>query len=404
MHLILKVFIVFLFIFGLSLFSCQRQQNKEENIPDTKTIFHADFNNPKLSPPWQLTEKEDSVLLDERKDFVNGLIQFGSPNTLKSPKFDVAELTYYHLNFTAKTTEKTMWALVFFDGNGKPLLADIYSSIEASSSLQAHSFYFQSKHGAVQAQFWLQPNAENTRIEMANISIKQVDSDKEIIDWADSIYTSIPPIQQIAPPLDRAYFIPKTIKALASGEKIRIVMLGNSIINDTGNSAWEKVLKKSWPNADIEVITSVRGGTGCWYYQHENRVDDFVIRYQPDLLLIGGISHKKDTAAIHNVINQVRKEMNPEILVFTGPVGRGGDPRSNPDFKIPAEAGDYRLNLQKMAEEAKVGYWDMQTEWGNYIQSSGKSYDFYLRDPVHANARGRQVLARLMVSYFSPQE
>ncbi|MEM6380607.1 MAG: hypothetical protein AAF705_20655, partial [Bacteroidota bacterium] len=314
MRLTLKTIFTCLLIFGASLYSCQQHQD-EKTIPNTKAVFHANFDDSNSPQGWQLTNKEDLVLLDEPKDFANGLVRFDSPSVLKSPKFDVSELTYYRLTFTAKATEKMMWSLVFYDEHGEPLLADIYSSFDASSSLKTYSFYFQSKHDAVKAQFGFHPVSESTQVEIANMSIAVVESDQEIIDWADSVYASIPPIEQIIPPLDREGFIPKTLKALESGEKIRIVMLGNSIINDTGNSAWEKVLKKFWPKADIEVITSVRGGTGCWYYQHENRVDDFVIRYQPDLLLIGGISHKNDTAAIHNVINQVRQKIDPEILV-----------------------------------------------------------------------------------------
>jgi len=201
-------------------------------------------------------------------------------------------------------------------------------------------------------------------------------------------------------PIDRERIIPKTMDALRGAGKIRVVMLGNSIINDTGNSGWEVLVEQEYPGSDLEVITSVRGGTGCWYYKDNNQVDTFVLAYDPDLLIIGGISHKNDTSSIRSVIDQVRAKSDTEILLMSGPVGRQGDPRTNADFTIPPSDGDFRLLLSDLARRLDVGYIDMRSDWGGYIQASGESYDYFLRDPVHANARGRQVLARLMAHYF----
>jgi hypothetical protein len=35
---------------------------------------------------------------------------------------------------------------------------------------------------------------------------------------------------------------------------------------------------------------------------------------------------------------------------------------------------------------------------------SNAAYEYYLRDPLHANARGRQVLARMLAAYFEPKD
>ena len=47
------------------------------------------------------------------------------------------------------------------------------------------------------------------------------------------------------------------------------------------------------------------GSTGCWWYKLENRVQDYVIKYKPDLLMIGGISQSDDVESIREVIHQV---------------------------------------------------------------------------------------------------
>lgn len=283
------------------------------------------------------------------------------------------------------------------------LLADHYSSADSRDSLRNETFYFQSKANAVDAQFWLVAR-NNQRVTLSDVKITPADT-AAVHAWADSVYTRIPPLQ-FSPPANRFHLLPKTQQALVDGKKLRIVMLGNSIINDTGNSSWDVLVESQYPGSDLEVITSVRGGTGCQYYQKNNRVDTFVVQYQPDLLIIGGISHGNDTGAIHQVIRQVRAKMQPapEILVMSGPVGGEGDPRSNPDFTLEPQTGDFRSQLREMTANARVAYFDMKSVWGEYISESGQPYDYFLRDLVHANARGRQVLARTLATYFRPEQ
>jgi hypothetical protein len=107
---------------------------------------------------------------------------------------------------------------------------------------------------------------------------------------------------------------------LRRGGKLSIVMPGDSICNDTSNSLYETLICRHYPKAKPRVITSVRGGTGCQYYQDENRVEDYVLRYRPDLLIIAGISHGYDVEAMRSVVRQVKAKSNCEILVLTGAI------------------------------------------------------------------------------------
>lgn len=393
-------YLVALLLFGLA--ACRQESPEEPAARPVQPVLENDFNRPATDQLWVTTTLQKNAPVDTIADFPDGRISLSTPTVLKSPAFDVDELQYYRLDFRASASHKAFWAAVFFDDEGQILLADIYSSFDPTDTLRNHTFYFQSKINAASAEFWLRPTEPKASVQLERVAITPEPNPLPIKAWADSVYATIPALSPVPMPADRAQFIPVTLRALEAGEKVRIVMLGNSIINDTGNSAWEVLTETDYPGADVEVITSVRGGTGCWYYRENNRIDTFVIRYNPDLLIIGGISHREDTAAIHDVIRQVRERTEAEILVFSGPVGRDGDPRANPAFAIPPKAGDFRLQLREMAKDAGVGYFDMQTEWGTYIQSSGKPYDFFLRDPVHANARGRQVLARLTAAYFAP--
>lgn len=403
MHMPYTRLIVGIFCLVLTtLTACTHPAASRKATRGSRAVFSANFADPQGLPAWTASRLQREASIDTIAAYPDGLLMLQGNRVAKSPKFPVKALTYYQMDFELAATHQAMWALVFWDKDGKMLLADMYSSIDPVKDLRQHRFLAQAKADAVVAQFWLQNGDQAAETRMSRISISPMADPRTYTVWADSIYAEMPPMAVVAVPNDRKQVIPRTVAALRQGKTVRVVMLGNSIINDTGNSGWEIPLEAAYPGANIEVITSVRGGTGCWYYQENNRVDTFVLRYQPDLLIIGGISHRNDTAAIHNVIRQVRAKSNTEILVFSGPVGRQGDPRSDSTFTIPPVGDDFRLQLAAMARDAGVGYFDMKTEWGKYIRDSGKPYDYFLRDPVHANARGRQVLARLMYAYFAP--
>jgi len=69
---------------------------------------------------------------------------------------------------------------------------------------------------------------------------------------------------------------------------LRIVLLGDSIIGDIGASKFELLLQRMYPGCKIDKSVSSRGSTGCWWYKDENRVQEYVLRHHPDLLIIGG--------------------------------------------------------------------------------------------------------------------
>ncbi len=365
-------------------------------------VLSEGFSQPSALASWKLRTDTTATDLPLSTLSESGTVMFAGQR-LESPTFSVDPLQYYRLDVKLSSSEKLLWGIVFYDADSTMLLADVYSSVDSSEVLRSETFYFQSKANARRAQLWLSARDEQS-VTVDALSITSADTEAVKI-WADSVYASIPSLAYTPAP-DRLQLLPKTSEALQTGKKIRVVMLGNSIINDTGNSAWEVLVEDHYPGSNLEVITSVRGGTGCQYYQENNRVDTFVVQYQPDLLIIGGISHGHDTAAIHNVIRQVREKMEPapEILVMSGPVGRQGDPQTNPEFTLPPQPSDFRSQLQAMTADAQVAYFDMKSVWGAYIKQSEKEYDYFLRDPVHANARGRQVLARILEVFFSPPQ
>jgi hypothetical protein len=213
----------------------------------------------------------------------------------------------------------------------------------------------------------------------------------------DAIYATMKPVTW-TPPADRWTNLTKTKAKLENGPKLNIVMLGDSIVADTSSSSYEFLLRKDYPKCDITKVLSVRGSTGCWWYKDENRVESYVIRHNPDLLVIGGISQRGDIEAIRSVIHQCRAKL-PELEVLLlsptvgAPVGTNGP---------SPESLAYQAALPKLAAEEKCGYFDMTTPWKTYIANSGYALDSFKRDVVHANDRGKQILGRLMQRFFAP--
>jgi lysophospholipase L1-like esterase len=194
----------------------------------------------------------------------------------------------------------------------------------------------------------------------------------------------------------------RTRRALTEGGTLRIVGLGDSIVNDTMRSGWVALLREAFPKADVIATTCVRGGGGCQHYKEAGRVAKFVAPLGPDLVLIGGIS-QKDVESIRAVIRQLR-EASPdvEILLATGAFGPS-DPRDPLELAKAhySGTGEYGKALRRLADEERCGFLDMTTPWAEYLRSAGVHPHVFYRDAVHANEFGEQVLAKILMAYFT---
>ena len=131
----------------------------------------------------------------------------------------------------------------------------------------------------------------------------------------DAIYAAMDPIKY-TPPTGRFKYIPKGYeRPLKEGGELRMVLLGDSIMGNTSGSSFEQLLMRRYPKCKIKKIASLRSSTGCNWYQHENRVEHYVFRHNPDLLVIGGISNGSDPEAVRSVVKQVRAKM-PDLEIL----------------------------------------------------------------------------------------
>jgi len=219
----------------------------------------------------------------------------------------------------------------------------------------------------------------------------------------NTIQSEMPKGEFTQPPADWQH-LARTRRTLREGGDLHILGLGDSIVNDTFRSGWIAKLAEAYRKAKVRGTVYVRGGGGCKHYAYEGRVQKYLVPQKPDLVFIGGISQGKDYHAIRGVIRQIRQDLpEVEILLATGTFGTI-DPR-RPDLLAKAPhsgSGDYGTGLKRIASELKCAYLDMTTPWAEYIRSSNLHPHLFYRDNVHANEYGEQILAKILMSFFTP--
>jgi len=344
-----------------------------------------------------------------------------SGGTWTTPLIPVTPYEFYKLDFYSRITpspgEKPgdfpwagHWAAYFYNKDGE-CLPDHYSYIDASDAWKHNTICFRAKVDAAYCSIRFHPANKNDSLFIDDVTVSKIGR-PEVAQWADKFYAELPPIQYTPAP-DRWQYLGKTMEKLRNGGTLRVVALGDSIANDTANSPWDTLLERIYPKAHLEVVTSVRSSTGCWFYK--DNVKEYVLDHHPDLLIIAGISNCRDgkevegVEAIRSVIRQVREKSNPDILVMTGVVSQHvAHPTKAPGWtsKVDPKGDHYRSLLLRMADEEKVEYLDMTGIWGDSMlaaMNAGRAYESYQRDTIHANERGRAVLARILEAYFSPK-
>jgi|LakMenEpi03Aug12_release.lakeMendotaPanAssembly.Ray.scaffolds.fasta_scaffold116444_2 hypothetical protein len=328
--------------------------------------------------------------------------------TLLSPPVPVEPFAYYRLRLLASGSAGGHCSVAYLDEAGKELVADVYDSIDPAPAWRPYVLCFRGHADARQARVRLQRDYRNPQappLDVKDVRIEKIDAAEAAL-WSAEAAAACP-VSRFQPPAGRGGLLKNSLAKLAAGQRLRIVMLGDSICNDTSNSLFETQLAARHPGATIEVVTSVRGATGCWYYKDENRVEPYVLAYRPDLVIIAGISHGCDVEAIRSVIRQIRAKSGCDILVTNGAVAPWEV--LEPMF-VKAKTAPVALDLMErfpellaaMCREERVEFFDMRRVWDDYMVASDRPYEHFARDNIHANSRGKAVLGRILCRYLAP--
>jgi len=245
--------------------------------------------------------------------------------------------------------------------------------------------------------------------------------------YCDATYAKLPPLA-FKPQGDWTKLIPRTMDALKTGKPWRVVMLGDSIMQDTFNSQFHALVKRAFPLAKAEWILSMRGGTGCWHYILAENFFPYVVDHQPDLLIIGGISNGRkhdETAngrdvgptgpdAMVRVGKLARERLGCEVLIVNNPLSvdfRQYD-EANPSVPLPKQGfsvhqyehirnsgWDYG-QLKNLCAGEKIQWWDEFEPCYKWLFGSGLPSQYYSRDAVHSGELGKQIIGHVMYEYF----
>lgn len=314
---------------------------------------------------------------------------------------------FFRLTFSAKSAVQGYWWVDLFDRDGRSL-PDIVSSLYPSEQMQAYDQVLFTDSRAEYARISF---VAKQKVTVRDIRLEAI-SAPEAAAWCDREFARLTSAKFTAPKeaFDK---LPKTREALLSGKPWRIVMLGDSLVNDTWNSNFQSLVMRDFPEAKLDFIVSVRGSTGCWYYRTEKNFQEYVAAWKPDLVMIGGISNapiRPDAPdPEENMITVIRRcrALGCEVLVMSPP--RSWDWRTSSDVKsvwneelTMSDGGKFlRRDYQRAAVAATgVAYWDLTTFPCDIAAGSGRALGWFNRDAVHNNDRGKQLIGQTLAAWF----
>ena len=271
-------------------------------------------------------------------------------------------------------------------------------------------------------------NGDRCSLEVSNVRIETA-TWEDAANYADRIYGEVAAKapHDFAPEGDWTRLIPRTMDALKTGKHWRVVMLGDSIMQDTFHSQFHALVKREFPRSSVEWIISMRGGTGCWHYCLAENFYPYVVDHRPDLLIIGGISNwaerdeknRKDIGptgsdAMLRVAKLARERLGCEVLVVNQPLHCDRRPRqamADPSAPLPKMAFSAQWlgtlspkleydTLRNRCEAAKIQWWDELVPCYTWLFGSGLPFEWYSRDTVHSGELGKQIIGRVMLGYF----
>jgi len=317
----------------------------------------------------------------------------GGGDTWASTTFAVQPMEYYSVQFYSKANTAGQYGMI-----GNDTL-----TYRASSQWVLNEGVSRTGLGATVDRVWFFPTSAPPAY-FDDLTVRHISS-QEAAQQLDKNYAAMQQFDfaALAGPEDRHANIPRTMQALTTGGTMNVVLLGDSIMSNTSNSLFETLVERMYPGSRMNVTASWAGSTGCWWYKEEGRVQSYVLDYDPDLVMIGGIGNFDDIDSIREVITQIRAGKGDcDILLMTGLAGSAMSPYVHPEFMLPIDPNgqDYRAALWRLAEEQGVGFVDMTRPWMEYIASTGRAYDEFLKDGVHCNTDGITIIGRILEAYF----
>lgn len=408
------------------------------------TSLTTDFTTDPLTQGWTLTGSGTASWTTS--DFFSAPRSITATDRIwKTPLLDTQPLQWYRLSFKSKAAGTSSnagsigycyWAAEFFETNGTKLNDDQYSSILPSAGWVTNEFRIRAKHrsgpGATLSAARLQVlfHAFNAPLFIDDVIIEPT-TPQEAAQWADQFYDRLPAKLNYVPKASRWRFLPQTLNRLRTAQPLRVVLLGDSVQQDTANAPTDALLQRLYPGAPIEWISSTRGGTGVSFYR--TNVAAYITDYRPNLLIIGGISNGENISDFQSVVDQVRahdsaNSRTTEIMIVSSQWSPNTNNGTTFFFSAshteidpvptnnPVAPGGFRGQLLTFCNANNVEFLDMTGIGSQFIFGpataagvgapsgpNGSPYSFWMRDFIHANDHGKMILGRILEAYFAPR-
>jgi hypothetical protein len=410
-----------------------------------QTLLCTDFETNPMAAGW--TTNGAGVAAWSANESFSGThsIAASGGGTWLSPMLDTSPLQWYRLSFKSLAPGAVenpgamgyaYWAAQFFDPNGNLLTEDQYSSIFQSANWVTNEFRIRAKNLAgpnatllpVRMQLRFQSIAPQVFIDDVLV---ETTTPAEVAQWGDTYYDTLPAKLAYVPKADRWTNLPLTMNRLRTGQNLRVVMLGDSVAQDTANAPIDAWLQRLYPGATIQMISSTRGGTGLDYYV--TNMAAYVLAYRPDLLCVAGIDNPDDMSIYQSVVEQVRQDnllngYTTEFLMLTeewSPNIQSGQfcflspsvteldetPANNPGG-VPA---GFRGDLLTFCATNDLEFLDLTGVACQFIygpagaagvgpptDTNGDPYSFWMRDYVHSSDNGKMIQGRMLEAFFAP--
>ena len=331
---------------------------------------------------------------------------------IRSPRFSLnkpsGKAAFYHLTFTARAAVQGYWWVDFYDKDGK-MLPDINSGLNASEKEIQQDGVFLADPRSV--------TAEISFVMKQGVSVRDIRLEPftpaEAADWCDKLYAGLPqkPFQVSK---DAFALLPKTKAALNNGTPWRILLLGDSLVNDTWCSNFQALVMRDFPNAKPDFMISVRGSTGAAYYCIPEHFREYVGRFKPDLVMIGGISNyhlargQGPDDRVKNLVSLIGqcRAVGAEVVLMSPPLSwkwrPGKEPAAWSENWITSKGNKvYDRSYQREAvKQTGIAYWDMTTVPCQIVADCPQPSSWFSRDVVHSNDRGKQLIGQNLAAWF----
>lgn len=322
----------------------------------------------------------------------------------RSPMVQVTPGAYYLVEAFTRGDGVGLWHALYFDGNAVKLESStnlelvktgICTGTDVSKEWKRQVMCFRAAPGVTHAQLLFEIRTEAI-LRIDDVTVRNA-TWQEAAQWAEGIYAGIPPMTY-TPPADRWHYLPRTKALLQQGGNLRMVLLGSSNINDVSSGYPELLIRKRHPKVNIDPVISVRGSTGCNYYQAPEQVKAYILDYNPDVVVIEVAAFGSTPDAIRSVVQQVRAASKAEIVFATN---AGLDPAWL--APIDPNGADFHAQVLRLANEEKVAFLDLGRPASRYFTDCGLPYESFRRDKHHFNDRGKQAMAQLMAAFFAAE-